>query len=140
MSINNEIRLAVIADLTAVLGESFTYFNGRPASVEVSSDPGTEDELPAVAVFVDEGKAANSDFGDEEWSAVLHVEIFQLALNDMDSALDAISDQVLQVITRHYDAAGLLAGCSRSGFNYTRDDEQPWGTLDLTFDIEWETE
>lgn len=140
MSINNQIREAVIADLTAVLGGGFTYFNGRPASVEVSTDPDTDDQLPAVAVFVDEGKATNSGFGDEEWSAVLHVEIFQLALNDMDSALDAISDQILQVITRHYDASGILAGCDRSGFNYTRDDEQPWGTLDLTFDIEWETE
>lgn len=140
MSINNDIRSAVIADLTAVLGESFTYFNGRPASVEVNSDPEGEDDLPAVAVFIDEGKVTDAGMGEEEWTAALHVEIFLRVAGDMDAELDAFGDQILQVITRHYDANSILSGCGRSGFSYTRDDEQPWGTLDLTFDIEWETE
>lgn len=140
MSINNQIRLAVIADLTAELGSGFTYFNGRPATVEVNTDPDVADDLPAVAVFLEDGKVTDSDFGSEEWGATLHIEIFDIAVNDMDAALDAVSDQVLLVIERHYDAGGILSACGRAGFNFTRDDEQPWGTLDLTFDIEWETE
>lgn len=140
MSKNNEIREAVIVDLTAALGIAFTYFNGRPSVVRVNKDPDVDDDLPAIAVFIDEGRATDSDFDSEEWSAVLHVEIFQMSINDMDAALDVVGDQVRQVITRHYTADGVLSDCSRSGFNYTKDEEQPWGALDLTFDIEWETD
>ena len=49
MDKNNQIRLAVIADLTARLGDGFTYFEGRP--VDISPD----DELPAVAVYLESG-------------------------------------------------------------------------------------
>ncbi|MEY8204884.1 MAG: phage tail terminator protein [Bermanella sp.] len=139
MEINNLIREAVIADLKAVMGDGFTYINGVPANIAAADgdDPG---DLPAVAVYLVEGEATDNEFDSEEWSAVLHVEIFMLAVNGVDAELDVPGEQVRQVLERHYRAQGLLTACSRGSFTYGRDEVQPWGTLDLTFAIDWETD
>jgi len=141
MIINDDIRQAVIAALSAqdAIPEA-TYFNGRPYSIAVGEDGEEDSELPAIAVYLDEGEATDEDFDTEEWSATLHVEVFALATNQMDAYLDGFGERIRQVIDRHFTAGGLLSSCSRKGFNYTRDEEQPWGTLDLTYVITLETE
>jgi len=139
MNINDLIRQQVIVDLQQELPE-VTFFNGRPVSIAVGSDGEEDSELPAIAVYLDEGEATDAGFDSEEWQAVLHVEVFVLATNDTDPVLDGFGERVNNVITRHYTADNLLDGCSRRSFNYTRDDEQPWGTLDLTYLITLETE
>lgn len=140
MSVNNQIRQAIIDDLKPTLGSGYTYFNGLPQSIEVGVDSDSETQLPAVAVFIEEGEVTDADFESEEWAGVLHVQLFDVAANDIEPVLDAVAEQVLTVIDRHYTAQGLLSNCSRNGFSYSKDEDLPWGVLDLTFIITWETE
>lgn len=137
MSQHNQIRQSVINDLSTEISDIKAWFNGYPAVIDVG-DADTESELPAVAVYLDVGETTGQDFENEEWTATLHVEIFEHATNDLEPTLDAIAEQINQVIHRNYKVQNTLSECHRLGFAYTRDDVQPWGTLDLTFTINWE--
>ncbi|HIF9531189.1 TPA: phage tail terminator protein [Photobacterium damselae] len=147
MEINKQIRLQVISDLQANLidGEGqpliAAYFSGRGEPVTASDDGETGYlEVPAVSVYLTEGEPTGQSFDDEEWSAVLAVEIMDLATNQLDDDLDTLSEKVLDVIGRGYKASGLLSLCNRAGFSYVREDGAPWGSLVLTFNIEMETD
>lgn len=147
MEINKQIRQQVISDLQANLidGEGqpliAAYFSGRGEPVTASDDGETGYlEVPAVSVYLSEGEPTGQSFDGEEWSAVLAVEIMDLATNQLDDDLDTLSEKVLEVIGRDYKASGLLSLCNRAGFSYVREDGAPWGSLVLTFTIEMETD
>lgn len=147
MEINKQIRQQVISDLQANLidGEGqpliAAYFSGRGEPVTASDDGETGYlEVPAVSVYLTEGEPTGQSFDEEEWSAVLAVEIMDLATNQLDDDLDTLSEKVLDVIGRGYKASGLLSLCNRAGFSYVREDGAPWGSLVLTFTIEMETD
>ncbi|EOV9305374.1 phage tail terminator protein [Vibrio parahaemolyticus] len=147
MEINKQIRQQVISDLQAKLidGEGqpliAAYFSGRGEPVTASDDGETGYlEVPAVSVYLTEGEPTGQSFDEEEWSAVLAVEIMDLATNQLDDDLDTLSEKVLEVIGRGYKASGLLSLCNRAGFSYVREDGAPWGSLVLTFTIEMETD
>lgn len=147
MEINKKIRQQVISDLQANLidggGQPLiaAYFSGRGEPVTASDDGETGYlEVPAVSVYLTEGEPTGQSFDDEEWSAVLVVEIMDLATNQLDDDLDTLSEKVLDVIGRGYKASGLLSLCNRAGFSYVREDGAPWGSLVLTFTIEMETD
>ncbi|EOW7174530.1 phage tail terminator protein [Vibrio parahaemolyticus] len=147
MEINKQIRQQVISDLQANLidGEGqpliAAYFSGRGEPVTASDDGETGYlEVPAVSVYLSEGEPTDQSFDGEEWSAVLAVEIMDLATNQLDDELDTLSEKVLEVIGRDYKASGLLSLCNRAGFSYVREDGAPWGSLVLTFTIEMETD
>ncbi|WP_165311050.1 phage tail terminator protein [Vibrio ziniensis] len=145
MEINDLIRKQVIADLTAALnpeeGEPtiVTFFNGLPSYIEVPQDPLDDDvgDLPAIAVALADGQMIEADMSENTWSATLIVRIYLLANTHVDAELDEIGKKVLSTIGAHYSGNGLLDTCNRSGFEYGRDDEQPWGMLDLLFKIEY---
>jgi len=147
VEINKQIRQQVISDLQANLidGEGqpliAAYFSGRGEPVTASDDGETGYlEVPAVSVYLTEGEPTGQSFDEEEWSAMLAVEIMDLATNQLDDDLDTLSEKVLDVIGRGYKASGLLSLCNRAGFSYVREDGAPWGSLVLTFTIEMETD
>lgn len=147
MEINKQIRKQVIADLEAALidaeGQPIieAYFSGRGEPVTASDDGETRYlEVPAVSVYLIEGETTGQDFDEEELNAVLAVEIMDLATNQLDDDLDTFGEKVRGVIDRNYSANGLLSICNRAGFSYVREEGAPWGSLVLTFSIEYTEE
>lgn len=146
MEINRQIRAQVIEDLKTALVDAegnpliTTYFSGRGEPVTASDDGQTGYlEVPAIAVYLTDGETTGQSFDDEEWEAVLAIEIMDLATNQLDDELDSIGQKVIEVITRNYNCHGLLSQCNRAGFSYVREDGAPWGSLVLTYSIEMET-
>lgn len=143
MEINTQIRDQVIADLKSGLltdsGDPMvaTFFNGLPAFIEVPEMEGYEGDIPAVSVSLADGTAIDEDFDEVTWQAVLNIRVYLVADNFTDPELDKFGSEILKIITRHYTANGLLSLCNRTSYDYGRDDEQPWGTLDLAFTVEY---
>lgn len=147
MQINNRIREQVVKDLSSAMVDSNgkplvkRIFNGFPAFLEVA-DPSIPDsgDLPAIGVSISEGESDEDSMESETWKAALTVRIYLESSNHVESELDALGEKVLETIGTHYTADGLLDNCNRQGFSYVRDEEQPWGMLDLTFIIEYNEE
>ncbi|MDW2321321.1 phage tail terminator protein [Vibrio sp. 1159] len=147
MEINKQIRKQVIADLEAALIDAegqpliAAYFSGRGEPVTASNDGETGYlEVPAVSVYLIEGETTGQDFDEEELNAVLAVEVMDLATNQLDDDLDTFGEKIRGVIERNYSANGLLSLCNRAGFSYVREEGAPWGSLVLTFSIEYTEE
>jgi len=139
MDIIEQIKAQVISDVQPLLGASFTVFNGVPQSIQVADDEYSDDELPAVAVFVSDAQVTDESFDSEEWAGVLHVVLYDVSSNQVEQVLNGYSETVHSVVTRDYTANGLLLSCARSSLASEKDNELPWGMLDLMFNIEWET-
>ncbi|OCH31325.1 hypothetical protein A6E13_01990 [Aliivibrio fischeri] len=143
MEINTKIREQVISDLKSGLltdsGDPMvaTFFNGLPAFIEVPEMEGYEGDIPAVSVSLSDGTATDEDFDAITWQAVLNIRVYLVADNSTDPELDKFGSEILKIITRNYTANGLLSLCNRTSYDYGRDDEQPWGTLDLAFTVEY---
>ncbi|HAS6253071.1 TPA: hypothetical protein RQL13_003574 [Vibrio vulnificus] len=145
MEINNRIRKQVISDLTVGMvtdsGDPMVaaFFNGSPSFIQV---PEIDDDgdIPAVAVAISDGQSTEESLDEITWQAIMTVRVYLVADNDTDPELDAFGETILSLIGTNYDANGLLSLCNRRSFDYGRDDEQPWGTLDLLFTIEYTEE
>ncbi|ELV8678893.1 TPA: hypothetical protein I7678_17920 [Vibrio vulnificus] len=145
MEINNRIREQVIRDLKVGMVSDTggpmvaTFFNGSPSFIQV---PEIEDDgdIPAVAVAISDGQSTEESLDEITWQAIMTVRVYLVADNDTDPELDAFGEKILSLIGTNYDANGLLSLCNRRSFDYGRDDEQPWGTLDLLFTIEYTEE
>ncbi len=94
-------------------------------------------DIPAVAVSIGDGAPVEDDFEEATWQATMTIRIYLNATNAVDTELDILGQKVIKAIDQHYTANGLLELCNRRGFEYGRDDEQPWGMLDLSFLIEY---
>ena len=146
MKINDLIRQQIMSDLEIGMvsdaGDPMvaSFFNGFPAFIEVPEMDGYKGDIPAIAVSISEGQNIDEDFEEITWRAILTIRIYLVADNHTDPELDALGEEVLKVITKHYTANGLLDLCNRQSFGYERDEEQPWGTLDLAFTIEYTEE
>lgn len=148
MDINNRIREQVKTDLAAAMltedGSSLikTFHNGVPFFLEVAdpSDAYAEGDIPALSVSLSEGTPTSDDFSENTWQATMTVRLYQQASNLIEQSLDELGQVVIETLGTHYDASGLLETCNRSGFDYGRDDEQPWGTLDLYFSVQYTEE
>ncbi|MEJ2766978.1 phage tail terminator protein [Photobacterium sp. MCCC 1A19761] len=139
MEINRAIREQVIQDLQ--LAEKYSqnipitrWFRGLPGVVNVES------ELPAIAVAVTEGEVAAGNFSAQSWTGILTVRIFVKGDVDIDSTLDSYGEMVREKLDIHYTANRLLTNFNRHSFQYARDEQSPWGTLDLNFTIEYTEE
>jgi hypothetical protein len=146
MKINSDIRSAVIADLTAAAIDKGiqlnAFFNGFPSVIAVpENNADTESELPAIAVAVADGEFTSDDYGEESWQSLMIIRIYLTSdIANVDAELDEIGQMVIETIGPHYRANGLLTTCTKSSFQYGRDDIQPWGTLDINFSIEYTEE
>lgn len=143
MEINNRIREQIIADLrfglVTEIGDQMvaSFFNGLPAFIEVPEMEGYEGDIPAVAVALSDGTSIDEVFDEITWQAALTIRVYLVADNLTDPELDKFGTAILKIITRNYTANGLLTLCNRTSYDYGRDDEQPWGTLDLAFTVEY---
>jgi hypothetical protein len=145
MQINSDIRLAIKTDLEASATDKGVtvnaFFNGFPSAIVVPEDGADDSELPAIAVSISEGETVSEDFDEVTWKSVLTVRIYSTSeVNDVDVDLDVIGQMVVETIDPHYRAGGLITSCTKSSFQYGRDETQPWGTLDLNFAIEYTEE
>jgi hypothetical protein len=146
MKIHSDIRSAVIADLTAAAIDKGiqvnAFFNGFPSTIVVpETGDDTNRELPAIAVALSEGEFISDDFEEESWQSLMTIRIYSTSdVNNVDVELDVIGQVVIEAMGPHYRAGGLITTCTKSSFQYGRDDIQPWGTLDINFSIEYTEE
>lgn len=146
MDINDRIRKQVLADLRTGLidekGQSLIalFVNGLPGELALSdpSYPEQGSDIPALSVALSDGQCIEADLNAITWQAMLSIKIFLEASNFTDPELDILGEKVRMIIGATYTAAGLLNNCNRSSFDYGRDEQQPWGILELNYAIEYE--
>ncbi|MER3564735.1 phage tail protein, partial [Klebsiella pneumoniae] len=78
--IHPQVRKAVLDKLKSINSGKIFWYDGRPAFL-------APEELPAVAVYLTDAKATGGSIDEEEWEAVLHIEVF-LKATATDSELD----------------------------------------------------
>lgn len=128
MRTHSAIRRAVIDVLTDHIGD-IVVNDGRPVFLE-------EDELPVVAVYLTDAAPTSGVLDDDQWQAVLHIEVFLKASNP-DSKLDEwMEDKIYPAMQSIPALAGLIETMSPAGYDYQRDDEMClWGSADLTYHL-----
>lgn len=124
-----QIRAAVLNALKDNITDSVTWFDGRPAFLEIQ-------DLPAVAVYLTDAQFTGAIVDEDQWSATLHIEVF-LKADLPDAALDEWMESriypVLSDIPGLSDLIGLMAPL---GYDYQRDDEMAtWGSADMQYSI-----
>lgn len=133
-----EIKSEVVSLLSALLTPQagYAYFRTRPNNL--MHDPeNRRSDLPAIAVYFEEGEPDEDYFDSDTWRSSLHVELFAAQDNDVDDALEANAKIIIDALM-----ASQLPSVSEliksPKFNYNRDPETAITALDLTFTIQWE--
>lgn len=129
MSKHSAIRAAILAKLKNDITGDVAWFDGRPAFLE-------EQDLPAVAVYLSDVEYAGQTLDEDDWQAVLHVEVFLKASNP-DTALDNwMEEKVYPAMAVVPQLDQLIETITPQGYDYQRDDEMAtWGSVDLTYSI-----
>jgi len=129
MSKHSAIRAAILAKLQNDITGAVSWFDGRPAFLE-------EQDLPAVAVYLSDVEYAGQTLDEDDWQAVLHVEVFLKASNP-DTALDNwMEEKVYPAMAVVPQLDQLIETIIPQGYDYQRDDEMAtWGSVDLTYSI-----
>lgn len=125
---HSAICRAVIDALTDHIGDIVVH-DGRLVFLE-------EDELPVVAVYLTDAAPTSGVIDEDQWQAVLHIEVFLKAVNP-DSSLDEwMEDRIYPAMQSIPALAGLIETMSAAGYDYQRDDEMSlWGSADLTYNL-----
>ncbi|WP_413734334.1 phage tail terminator protein [Sodalis sp. RH21] len=126
------IRAAVLGKLRqSVTLPKVTWYDGRPGFI-------SPEDLPAVAVYLTDAKATGESIDEEEWRAVLHIEVF-LKATATDSELDKWMEQRIYPAMEDVPVlAELLETISVEGYDYQRDDESTtWGSADLQYSLNY---
>lgn len=123
------IRNAVLARCRAVIGNSVTYFDGLPAFID-------ENDLPAVAVFIDGARYTKGSLDEDMWEAVLHIVVY-LKANQPDAALDQwMEEKIYPALADIPEMSELAEKMVPVGYGYQRDDEMAtWGAADLSYQL-----
>lgn len=131
MNKHTAIRAAVLDKLKGDIGDSVTWFDGRPVFLE-------EQDLPAVAVYLSDAEYTGDTLDEDSWQATLHVEVFLKAANP-DSALDSwMEEKVYPSMASVPALAGLIETITPQGYEYQRDDEMAtWGSVDLSYSLNY---
>ncbi|KAA8726745.1 phage minor tail U family protein [Ewingella americana] len=131
MNKHTAIRAAVLDKLKGDIGDSVTWFDGRPVFLE-------EQDLPAVAVYLSDAEYTGDTLDEDSWQATLHVEVFLKAANP-DSALDIwMEEKVYPSMASVPALAGLIETITPQGYEYQRDDEMAtWGSVDLSYSLNY---
>ncbi|RVR59381.1 phage tail protein [Citrobacter freundii] len=129
MNRHSAIRAAILAKLKADITDTVTWFDGRPVFLE-------EQDLPAVAVYISDAEYTGSTLDEDDWQAVLHVEVFLKASNP-DSALDSwMEEKIYPAMESIPGLDTLIETMTTLGYDYQRDDEMAtWGSVDLTYTL-----
>lgn len=131
MSKHSDIRTAVINHLKENCPQKFAVFDGFPVFVEQST-------LPIIAVYLDEAQYSGETIDADDWTAVLHVQVF-LKATKPDSELDKqVEDFIYPAVNQNEYLAGLVENIYPIGYDYSRDDEMSlWGSADISFKIQY---
>lgn len=126
MIIHTAIRNFVINALKETVTEA-SFFDGRPAVLEVA-------DLPAVAVYLTDVAKAENYLDGDQWSAVLHIEVFSAA-QDPDSVFDEWVEREIYPAMQHIPALmNLVESLTPIGYEYRRDEDlATWGSADLMY-------
>lgn len=124
-----QIRAAVLNALKDNITDSVTWFDGRPAFLEVQ-------DLPAVAVYLTDAQFTGAMVDEDQWSATLHIEVF-LKADLPDAALDEwMESRIYPVLSDIPGLSGLIEMMVPLGYDYQRDDEMAtWGSADMQYSI-----
>ena len=124
-----QIRAAVLNALKDNITDSVTWFDGRPAFLEVQ-------DLPAVAVYLTDAQFTGAMVDEDQWSATLHIEVF-LKADLPDVALDEwMESRIYPVLSDIPGLSGLIELMAPLGYDYQRDDEMAtWGSADMQYSI-----
>lgn len=123
------IRNAVLELCRSTITDDVTYFDGRPAFID-------ENDLPAVAVFLDDARYTGNELDTDSWRAMLHIVVY-LKATQPDAALDQwVEEKIYPVLNDIPDLAPLVETMSPVGYDYQRDDEvATWGAADLSYQL-----
>ncbi|MDU7381458.1 Phage minor tail protein U [Phytobacter palmae] len=124
-----QIRAAVLDALKDNITDSVTWFDGRPAFLEVQ-------DLPAVAVYLTDAQFTGAMVDEDQWSATLHIEVF-LKADLPDAALDEwMESRIYPVLSDIPGLSDLIELMAPLGYDYQRDDEMAtWGSADMQYSI-----
>lgn len=124
-----QIRTAVLTALKNSITDSVTWFDGRPAFLEVQ-------DLPAVAVYLTDAQFTGAMVDEDQWSATLHIEVF-LKADLPDAALDEwMESRIYPVLSDIPGLSDLIELMAPLGYDYQRDDEMAtWGSADMQYSI-----
>lgn len=123
------IRNAVLERCRSTITDDVTYFDGRPAFID-------ENDLPAVAVFLDDARYTGSELDTDSWRAMLHIVVY-LKATQPDAVLDQwVEEKIYPVLNDIPELAPLVEAISPVGYDYQRDDEvATWGAADLSYQL-----
>ncbi|HFF8938858.1 phage minor tail U family protein [Serratia sp. BNK-10] len=123
------IRNAVLERCRSTITDDVTYFDGRPAFID-------ENDLPAVAVFLDDARYTGSELDTDSWRAMLHIVVY-LKATQPDAALDQwVEEKIYPILNDIPELAPLVEAMSPVGYDYQRDDEMAtWGAADLSYQL-----
>lgn len=124
-----QIRAVVLNALKDNITDSVTWFDGRPAFLEVQ-------DLPAVAVYLTDAQFTGAMVDEDQWSATLHIEVF-LKADLPDAALDEwMESRIYPVLSDIPGLSDLIELMAPLGYDYQRDDEMAtWGSADMQYSI-----
>ena len=136
MEANRSVREQVIKDIKRAFEscelDVKKWSSGIPALLNVDND------FPAISVSLHQGE--NIEGLDSTFRSQLMIRILVAASDGLDDELDSYGQVILNVLAPQesdYTAASHLDVCNFVGFDYSRDDSQPWGALDIIFNIEY---
>jgi len=124
-----QIRAAVLNALKDNITDSVTWFDGRPAFLEVQ-------DLPAVAVYLTDAQFTGAMVDEDQWSATLHIEVF-LKADLPDAALDEwMESKIYPVLSDIPGLSDLIELMAPLGYDYQRDEDMStWGSADMQYSI-----
>lgn len=124
-----QIRAAVLNALKDNITDSVTWFDGRPAFLEVQ-------DLPAVAVYLTDAQFTGAMVDEDQWSATLHIEVF-LKADLPDAALDEwMESKIYHVLSDIPGLSDLIELMAPLGYDYQRDEDMStWGSADMQYSI-----
>lgn len=129
-----EIKQAIKALLSTELSD-YQFYTTRPNNLIHDPEEG-ETDLPACAIYF-ESAGEGEDIDVDDWTAEIHIELFDSQSNDVDDVLEAHAKTVIDAMATT-DLDGLLENASKPKFIFNRDPETELTSLDLTFILQWE--
>lgn len=131
MKIHNQIRKEVIDFLTEHLQEIYYFHNGLPKIID------TDNELPLVAVYLNDASGEPATIGHSEWTADLII-LTYLPFYQGEEKLDEINEKINDAILfKDFKNFSLTADFNQS-YDYEYDTENNvWVSSALTFRIQY---
>ena len=129
MLIHKRIREDIAELLKTKLGVSAEFSAGRPAFIDLDTDP------TAIAVFIDEATREEVTMCESEWTAQLNIAIYHKSLTG-EGALDEIAENVVKLLADN--ELESLDSLDLERYSYEQDTQQrTWYIANLQYKINY---